>query len=306
MVAEGGQTLAFLNGVVYNEGAMKQFLTDIHTHSYFSPDGVDGIEKMLAAAYEKGVCFYGISEHIDYDLQEYGIPFYGRGAPTDEEEYFHSARHLQEDYAGAMNVLIGVEAGYCDLPKAKQRYAEMIAARRPDFVINSVHNFNGGDYSKKIPFYREDGEGNRTVRPKKEAYKEYLATVQRSVEQTEYPYDIVGHIGYCARYAPYEDYSISVNEFQEAWDGVLTAIIRRDKILEVNTSDKRGRFPFLPSEDVLKRYYQLGGRKVCFSSDAHQTPRILDRWDLVIGALKRIGFTHLTVPCRGEHIKVEI
>ena len=282
---------------------MKKFLADIHTHTYFSPDGQDTLEKMCAAALEKGLSFYGVSEHIDYDLQESGAPAYGKGIFTDEKEYFHTARHAQEDYAGVMNVLVGVETGYCDLPAAKKRYAQTIKAYRPDYVINSVHSRQGCDYSSLAPFYQEDGT---TLRPKGEVYREYLSFVYQSVCQTDYPYDIVGHAGYCARYAPYEDYSISVNEFEKEWEEILKEIIRRDKILEVNTSDKRGRFLFLPCEDVLKKYYELGGRKVSFGSDAHQTTRILDRWDKVIETLKRIGFTYLTLPCRGEHIKVEI
>jgi histidinol-phosphatase (PHP family) len=202
-----------------------------------------------------------------------------------------------------MNVFIGIETGYCDLPSVKKRYAEMINARRPDYVINSVHGRQGEDYCRNRPFYQEDG---KTLRPKREVYEEYFGLIKRSICQTDYPYDIVGHVGYCARYAPYEDYSISVREFEKDWEEILKEIIRRDKILEVNTSDRRGRFTFLPCEDVLKLYYDLGGRKVSFGSDAHQTPRILDRWDKVIQTLKKIGFTHLTLPCRGEHIKLEI
>ena len=282
---------------------MKKYLADVHTHTYFSPDGQHTIEQMCAAALQNGLGFYGVSEHIDYDLQERGAPAYGKGVFTDEKEYFHTARHLQEDYAGAMNVFIGIETGYCDLEEAKKRYAQTIEKYRPDYVINSVHSCQGEDYCRGKPFYLKDG---KTLRPKREVYEEYLGKIKRSICQTEYPYDIVGHIGYCARYAPYEDYSISVNEFGKEWEEILKEIIRRGKILEVNTSDKRGRFTFLPCEDVLKKYYELGGRKVSFGSDAHFVERIADKREEVVEMLKEIGFTHFTIPFRGEHIKVEL
>ena len=56
----------------------------------------------------------------------------------------------------------------------------------------------------------------------------------------------------------------------------------------------------------MRRYYQLGGRKISFGSDAHGPDRIAEKWDEVVAMLKNIGFTYITVPCRGEHIKVEI
>jgi hypothetical protein len=45
---------------------------------------------------------------------------------------------------------------------------------------------------------------------------------------------------------------------------------------------------------------------VSFGSDAHNHERIMEKRDEVVTALKEIGFTYITVPCRGEHIKVEI
>ena len=58
--------------------------------------------------------------------------------------------------------------------------------------------------------------------------------------------------------------------------------------------------------DTSQRYYDLGGRKVSYGSDAHFTSRILDKREEICAALKKIGFTYITVPFKGEHIKVEI
>ena len=46
---------------------MKTILTDVHTHTKFSPDGRSDIGDMLKAALKKGAAYYGISEHFDYD-----------------------------------------------------------------------------------------------------------------------------------------------------------------------------------------------------------------------------------------------
>lgn len=275
----------------------EKFLTDVHTHSRFSPDGVDELSDMLAAAREKGLAFYGVSEHFNYDLIEDEAGEYA----IDEEGYFHAARHLQEDYAGCMNVLVGAEFGYTDDENAQGRYAFIYEKYRPDFVVNSIHALRGRDYYSQLPYRDERG----ATLNKKEAYVEYIRLVKRSLDAA-YPYDIVGHFGYVMRYAPYEDKQMHYREFAEEIDALLCKIIEKDKILEVNSSTAGLTEPTLPQKDVLKRYFELGGRKVSFASDAHGVKRIAYNRAAVVALLKEIGFTYITVPCRGEHIKVEI
>ena len=181
------------------------------------------------------------------------------------------------------------------------RARELIEKYKPDFVINSVHTLEGNDYCRGVPYRTESGE----IRPKREVYEEYFDLVKRSAE-VDYEYDILGHAGYCTRYAPYEDKGASYKEYAKEWDGVLKAVIARDKILEINTSNKLGVSPTLPDRDVLERYYELGGRKVSIGSDAHFKERILDKRDLTVKMLKEIGFTAVTVPDCGKHLQVEI
>ena len=263
-----------------------KFLTDVHTHSTFSHDGIEDLKTMLASAYEKGLAFYGVAEHFDYDI----FTVHGTQA-IDEEGYFHTARHLQEDYAGCMNVLIGCEFGYTDDEKVQGMYLSTYEKYRPDFIINSVHGILGDDYARQRLF---------AGKTKTQTYVEYLGAIRRSLD-VRYPYDIVAHIGYITRYAPYENREMSLSEFGEQIDDILKTIIEKDKILEVNS--KGG---CLPGLDILRRYYQLGGRKVSFASDAHEHTRIAENREFVVELLKSIGFTHITVPCRGEHIKIEI
>ena len=82
--------------------------------------------------------------------------------------------------------------------------------------------------------------------------------------------------------------------------------IKKNKILEVNTATKNLPQISLPNQQLLQRYYDLGGRNISFGSDAHETSRILDKFEDVVCMLKKIGFTYFTVPCKNEHIKVEL
>lgn len=282
---------------------MKKFLTDIHNHSKFSHDGVSTLSEMLDTALSLGVGFYGVSEHFDYDLCESSQAFYKQS--IDEDAYFHTARHLQEDYQGCMNVLVGAEFGYTDDKKAWGRYENIYKKYAPDFVVNSIHSLNGWDYYSQKPLYKELENGEKILRTKKEVYTEYCQLIRRSLD-APYPYDIVGHFGYVSRYYPQDDRAFSLAEFGDEIDEVLKTVIAKDKILEVNASAHGLKQICLPSEEILRRYYALGGRKISYASDAHQTSSILRGREQIVALLKEIGFTYLTVPCRGEHIKVEL
>ncbi len=274
-----------------------KFLTDMHTHSYpASHDAKNSLKEMLSAAQRKGIAFYGVSNHFDYDydLSQMSKAERDEVRNGDEEEYFHEARHLQEDYEGVMNVAVGAEFGFKDDPSVAQRYAEICQKYHPDYVINSVHGEGGKDFARYDFTQSEE-----------ETYARYLQLIRRSLD-APYPYDIVGHIEYVVRYVPFENRRIEVEKYAPLIDDILLTIIAKDKILEVNTATKVLPRLSLPHMDFLKRYYALGGRKVSYGSDAHAVERIGEKREEVTTALKAIGFTYLTLPFRGEHSKVEL
>ncbi len=275
---------------------MNKFLTDMHTHSTYSHDGRAALKDMLASAQAMGVAFYGVSEHFDYDydLRNFNKEEAEKLSNANPDEYFHGARHLQEDYQGVMNVAVGAEFGYSDLPAVQQKYTQTAEKFAPDFIINSVHGGDGYDYARHV--FTED---------KTQTYSRYLALIRRSLD-APYPYDIVGHIGYIARYVPFADKAFDLAEFGRQIDDILLTIIAKGKILEVNSSNKQLSNRTLPSRNIIERYFALGGRKISFGSDAHDEERIMDKREEIVLMLREIGFTHLTVPFRGEHIEVEL
>ena len=274
-----------------------KFLTDMHTHSSpASHDAQNSAVEMLNEAQKRGVAFYGFSEHFDYDydILKMSPEEYAETRNGDEGEYFHNNRHLQEDFEGVMNVAVGVEFGYSEREEVQGRYASTYEKYRPDYVINSVHGGEGMDFARYI-----------FTEKKEDIFRMYLRLIRKSLD-VPYYYDIVGHIGYIARYVPFEDKRLSLEDFREEIDDILKTIIEKDKILEVNSATKTLPQLCLPDVPILKRYYQLGGRKISYGSDSHFTSRILDKREEIIEALKEIGFTYITVPFKGEHIKVEI
>lgn len=276
---------------------------DLHTHTKFSPDGRGEIEKMLKTADGLGVEYYGISEHFDISADRLKRIRLGTLHPdTDPTRYFPKARKMQKLYEGKMTILVGAEFGFMDDEISIKRYKEIIDRYKPDYIINSVHRIGNGYYEKN--------KGEKTLREKRIVYNEYFDCVLRSLD-APYPYDVVGHLGYCTRYAPYQDKSASFEEYGAKIDKILKRIIELGKILEVNSKDEggliapqSGDFFCLPNVEVLKRYYALGGRKVVYGSDAHGEEVIAYHFDKVTKMLKEIGFTHQTLPCNGRELKI--
>lgn len=267
-------------------------LSDLHTHSTFSTDGKSQLVDMVSAAKAQTLRYYGVSEH--FDLDDYSIKLYG---VIDEKAYFSCARKLQTQYNNDMfTFLAGGEFNYVSDDGVCQQFVALSQKYRPDFVVNSVHIVDGEEC------FRHEYFAGKT---KQYAYTRYLQQVLRSLD-APYRYDIVGHIGYVSRNAPYEDKSIRYTDYSTLYDEILIKIIQKNVILEVNSSSRGAGCDFLPDTDVLYRYYQLGGRKISFGSDAHFTERIADKREIVCKALKAIGFTCITVPCKGTHIEIEL
>ena len=83
-------------------------------------------------------------------------------------------------------------------------------------------------------------------------------------------FQIVGHIGYIARYAPFEQKILTRSEFATEIDRILSVIIERNLAIELNTSVSGLDIPFVPYRDIIERYIALGGKNFTFGSDAHK------------------------------------
>ncbi len=287
--------MTFYVAVSYNE---VMILTDVHTHSAFSADGTSPLSEMVNTAKKAGFRYFGVSEHFDYDYKTQGITAQGKPIRIiDAPAYFAAARVLQRQTESEnFRLLAGGEFGFANKKECFDLYAEIAEKYRPDFIVNSVHTCAGRDC-----FFTDYFDG----KTKEYAYSLYLEKVLESLE-APYPFDVVAHVGYVARNAPYPDPKLRYEEYSDLLDGILREIAAKNKILEVNTSARTAGSAFLPDTDILTRYFQLGGREITFSSDAHAPSRIGEKRETVCEALKRIGFSFITVPDCGKRIKVGI
>jgi histidinol-phosphatase (PHP family) len=255
-------------------------IIDSHTHSTFSPDSAMSLKEGVIAAHEHGLGGLTFTDHIELahpDTVTWKTPF-------DIKNRSQCIDELRQE-CGAYNIKIfkGLELGF--QPTIVERASTMIKQNDFDFVMLSTHVVENIDLGG-TPFY----EG----KTKEQAYKKYLDTIYESVSTFD-DFDVVGHIGYVCRYAPYHDKSLSHVDYRDELDAILIKVISKGKGIEVNTAGFRHNLgcPH-PDFDILKRYKELGGTIITIGSDAHSTPRVGSQFEVVVQRLADLGFTHVT------------
>ena len=248
------------------------YLTDLHIHSSFSYDSNEKCERYIEKALERGDKSIGFVQHYDYDCFLTG----GKTPLCDLDAYKDESDRVRSVYGEKIKMFFGIEFGYDE--HAEKCYAELVDKYKFDYVINSVHLVGSKDCCLK------DCWGNRSA---DDIYKEYLEKVYKSVN-ANYPWQIVGHLGYPARYAPENERDFSFENYSGELTDILKSIIANGKFLEINTSTK-SEMPFMPFEDILKKYAAFGGKFVTFGSDAHSVERYCENVAEVEKTIMRYG-----------------
>ena len=222
---------------------------DCHTHTKFSADSEmlasDAINR--AKNLNIGIIF---TEHFDYDVPgEYDFTF-------DPKKYFDEYKNLRGE-----KIRLGVEVGL--RKSARKINKNFIDSADFDLVIGSIHLVDDFDI-----YYPEFFEG----KDKNTAYKKYFAAMieEAAVED----FDVLGHIDYICRSAPYENPALDYENFKSEIDEVLKIIVEREKILELNTRrlDKKSVFEeLLP---IYRKYKTFGGKFITIGSDAHKVENV--------------------------------
>lgn len=255
-------------------------MTDLHIHTNFSFDSKEPTESYVRAAAARGDIALGFSEHCDYDVfLESGE----RERVPDFKAFFAELDRLTPIYP-AVKVLRGVELGYAE--DALSFYRKIASEYDFDYAIMSIHTLKGRGDCYHRGFY----EGWS----KAQAYGAYLSALRDAV-RSDADFQIVGHVGYVGRYAPYEDKRLVYAEFPRLFDDIIDAMIARGLCLELNTKGVGG-----VSEidlDFIERYLARGGKNFTLGSDAHALTRYRDGAEAVRQFLLAHGVEEI---CRFE------
>lgn len=261
---------------------------DMHMHTWFSTDSEACPRDMADEAVRKGLKTICFTDHFDKDDLEWG-----EEGIFDVDAYFVEMQKLQEEYAGKLNIRIGIELG---LRTYLKDYYEELTKKYPfDFVIGSVHN---------VP-YKKDAEGNIlytdpaaeklfTDRTDKEAYRLMMETTLENVRTSDC-FQTLGHLDYVVRYGKSREKEYSYTDYADIIDEILKLLIEKEKGLEVNSAGLKYSLPFAhPHPDVLKRYRELGGEIITIGADAHKPEHIAYDFAKAEEILKSCGFKYYT------------
>ncbi|WP_092869945.1 histidinol-phosphatase HisJ family protein [Acetitomaculum ruminis] len=253
-------------------------LSDYHLHSDFSADSQEKPENQILQGIKLGLKHMCFTDHVDYDY------------PLDEifefdmEEYFNTLNALKEKYKDQIEVHIGVELGL--QPHLQERYDRLLSSYPFDFVIGSSHVVKGFD-----PYYGEYYEG----RTEYEAYHEYFEYVLENIMAFD-NFDVYGHIDYVVRYGPNKNADYSYEKYSDIIDRILQKLIEKGKGIELNTAGfKYGLGHPNPTEKIIEKYRELGGKIITIGSDGHKTEHLGYDFEKVPNILKTSGFNYYNV-----------
>lgn len=250
---------------------------DNHMHSSFSGDCSTPPEEMIAAAKQQHLAGITFTDHLDLDYP-------GEPGLFDLDLYaYHQKIHTlaAQQQSSDFQILCGIELGL--QPHLTQRYREILSQYAFDYVIGSTHVIYGED-----PYYPK----YFSTRDEHTAFTDYYTAILENIQAFD-DMDALGHLDYGFRYGPYAGKSADTyTPYREIVDAILAFLIRKDIALEVNTGAYRcGMSEPNPCTAILKRYRDLGGKKITIGADAHRTEHVGLRFSELPELLRACGFS---------------
>lgn len=237
---------------------------DNHMHTEFSFDSEMKAKDAIATADRLGLGIV-FTEHFDYDY-------------PGEEDFTFSPEKYMEAYSPLRGdrLRLGVEIGMTrESREANKQFVKQVPF---DLVIGSIHLLDNKDIY--FPEFYKD-------RKKEEVYLTYFTAMAE--EAAVQDIDVLGHIDYMARYAPYGEPKIDYGSFREAIDKVLRTILDRGIVMELNSrrlGDGHAVEELIP---IYRRYKELGGRYVTIGSDAHTADAVGAHFKTALDFIGAVG-----------------
>lgn len=249
-------------------------MIDYHVHTSISADCGVSMADMALAARNAGIRELCFTEHIDIGLPGPGEQDFS----VDFERYRAALAEVREQYPD-INIRMGIEAGL-DM-RTKDEMPALLSGL--DYVIGSQHVVYGQD-----PYYQQVWQEHS----QQAIYDEYLAESLRCARECDF-YDVLGHLGYIAKFCPYDDKLMRYSNYSDAVDEILKLLVEKGKGLEVNTNGLYMTPDTMPEMPIVRRYHELGGEIVTIGSDAHYEVVVGHAVPETLAMLGEIGFRYV-------------
>jgi len=254
-----------------------------HVHTRES-DGRHSAREVLEMAVESGVGVVCFTDHfrIPVEVKDYATRDHS-------DEYYDELRRLKVEFAGRVEVLVGVELDW--ISGFEDWFVGELGGREYDFIIGSSHWLKGNEGKFRRPHL--GGGGTECFGGDKEFVLRMLDETRKMVEFGLL--DCVGHLDAFVRRV--EDKSVLDGAwYLEGVGEVLDLMAERGVCLEINCSgfDVFGRQ--FPSEDILRMAFDRGVG-VCVGNDFHSEDFFDFDFKLEEGleVLREVGFDEVVV-----------
>ena len=247
----------------------------------FSHDGKGTLEELCISAVNNRLSGFAVTDHCDCEISD------NEAMLENLQNSYLEAEKYQNLYMDRLIISKGIEIGESLFNPS---FAEKIIAERDyDVILGSVHAVRIKDHD--IPFSLIDFScfDNEFI----ESYvTQYFIDLLETANTADY--DILSHLTVVLRYIVYKyNRKVELKRYFPVIKEILKTVISRGKTLEVNTSGIENGY-FMPDEEIISMYKELGGKRISLGSDSHFPESI--GAGLTEGALllSKLGFTELT------------
>lgn len=249
---------------------------DYHIHTNFSVDSKLTMEEIIIRSIELGLDEICFTDHVDYGVKNQ----YVDRQEVDYPELIKEHKRVNDLYHDKIQIKLGLEFGV--QLETIQRYKKDMMMYDFDFILLSCHQID----NKELWLYQY--QASKTQLEYNRGYYEYLYNLIDLFDD----FSVMGHLDVIKRY---DQIGVLDDKYvMDIVERILIRLIEKNKGLEVNTSSYRYNLPDLtPSTQILKKYYELGGRLLTIGSDTHKIENLYDHFEEIIVQLKEIGFNEL-------------
>lgn len=250
----------------------------VHTHATLC-DGKDTLEAMAAAACAAGVKYYGVSCHSHTPIPE----DQGFVLPADMTEYRQAVLRLREEYAGRMEILLGLEWDSCS----------DVEPTGFDYWIGSAHyqkRENGVYYAadwgeEQFAACRDEACGGDALAVAEGYFREVQTVAARKPTILGH-FDLITKLNGGGRF-----FDEAAPRYRQAALAALHTADPKRTVLEINTGGMaRGyRDAPYPALFLLREWRAMGG-EIILTADAHTKETILYGYDTAAALAREAGF----------------
>ena len=228
---------------------------EYHLHSTVSCDGHNTPLEMAQAAADAGLREICFTDHLDYQQN------------CTWDAYRYTPQAYREGYDGlevpGLTIRHGTEVSMSAWNRELMR--QDLSQYPYDFVLGSIHFIDDIDI-----YLPEFWVGRDFLATERIYFEEMLRCVQLYDE-----FDVLSHLTYiskckghpCPRIIPLADHKEVIAE-------IMKTLVAKNKGMEINTSGMDRCGDYLPGQEYLMLFKELGGEIITVGSDAHATDRV--------------------------------